>query len=80
MKVWALTDEWVQDFENGLTVVLYSRLGDAQAHMEEVIEENHNNGIEYDIENQDDMHYEGYNDGDYNHYHTNITIELKEIN
>lgn len=80
MSVWVLTDEWVQDFERGLTVTLYNRLGDAQEHMEEIIAENHSNGIEYDVEHrEDDLHYEGYEDGDYNNYHTSITIEQKEI-
>ena len=81
MSVWVLTDEWVQDLEHGLTVVVYSRLSDAIEHMEEVIAENYSNGIEYGTEERpDDLHYVGYNQGDYNSYHTSISIEQKEIN
>lgn len=80
MKVWILTDEWVQDLEHGLTVAVYSRLSDAVEHMEEVIAENHSNGIEYGTEERpDDLHYVGYYQGDYNSCHTSISIELMEV-
>lgn len=78
MIVWVLTDDWSQDFEHGLTTHVYATLHEAQEYMRELVAEV-KAWQDYDEEEEDDMHYEGWNTGDYNNYHTNILIEQKVI-
>lgn len=78
MIVWVLTDNWTQDLEHGLTVNVYTTLGEAQEYMQTLVAEV-KDWQDYDEEEEDDMHYEGWSAGDYNNYHTSITIEQKVI-
>ena len=78
MRVFVLTDEWVQDFEHGMSVMVFDTITKAQAELKKRVAEIKEWCV-FDEEVSDPNGFEGWKTGEWNEWHTQITIEGKEV-
>lgn len=77
-QVYLVIENWSNNFTTGQDINIFEELKDAKKYLKNRVEKIKNE-FSYDIQEEKDNYYNGYENGYYNENHTTIYIDEKKI-